>query len=213
MSEARRVFQPRWVYREIQVESVDLASCRTQEGCALLIRELPGRWGPIARLGLAVITIGEAIEDRIEALFAAREFPLAYMLDSLGSVATEALAEGFLRRLCAERLAQGLKVTSRLSPGYQVWPIEEQRKVFALLPAARIGVQLNPYCIMMPRKSISFAVGIGPEAKMSGVSPCQACDMRGCDYRRAPRRRLAPPWASEIQPLFLEFALEKAIGP
>ncbi len=207
------MFRPRWVYREVQVESVDLVSCRTQEGCELLIRNLPERWGPITRLGLAVVTIGETIEDRVDTLFAAREFPLAYMLDSLGSVAAEALAEGFVRGLCAERLAQGLKVTSRESPGYPRWPIEEQRKVFALLPTASIGVELNPYCIMMPRKSISFAVGIGPEAKMdSGVSPCQSCDMRGCAYRRAPRRTLAPSWASDIQPLFLDLALENTIS-
>lgn len=196
MAEARQVFEPRWVYREFHVQSVDRAGCRLQEGEDLLIRDAPERWGPIAALGLAVCTIGGAIEDRIESLFARREFPVAYMLDSLGSAAVEALAEAVLRAVCAERLSQGLRVTPRESPGHPRWPIEEQRKVFALLPGDRIGVRLNPYCIMTPRKSISFAAGIGPEAKMgSSLSPCQSCDMRGCAYRRAPRRQNeSPPW-------------------
>ncbi len=208
MAEARHMLQPRWVYREFVVESVDLVRCRLQEGSELLIHQIPERWGPIITLGLAVCTIGEAIEHRIESLFAEREFPLAYMLDSLGSVAAEALAEGFLRQLCADRLAQGLKVTPRESPGYMRWPIEEQRKVFALLPADTIGVGLNPYCIMTPRKSISFAVGIGPEAKMGRTpSPCQSCDMRNCAYRRAPRRNVAAPaWALSVDPLVLELS-------
>jgi hypothetical protein len=206
IAEGRQVFQPRWLCREFRVASVDRRGCRLEGGAEVLIRDLPERWGPIATLGLCVCTIGNAIEDRIERLFARREFPLACMLDSLGSVAAEALAEALVRQVCAERLSRGLKVTPRLSPGYPRWPIEEQRKVFALLPGDEIGVRLNPYCIMTPRKSVSFAVGIGPEAKMgSRASPCQSCDMRGCAYRRAPRRgNESPPWATGVGPLVLD---------
>jgi len=204
-AEARRVFQPRWVYHEFPVESVDPDGCQLQGGPCLLIQGIPERWGSISMLGLAVCTIGDALEERIEALFVEREFPLAFMLDSLGSVAAEALAEGLHRQLCADRLTRDLKVTSRESPGYSRWLIEDQQKVFSLLPAETIGVELNPYCVMMPRKSISFAVGVGPEARMgSSFSPCQSCDMRGCAYRRAPRRETVPPaWTTEVSPLVL----------
>jgi hypothetical protein len=92
MMEARQAFQPRWAYREFRVESVEPAGCRLQDGSEFLIQGIPERWGPITALGLAVCTIGEAIEHRIESLFVRREFPLAYMLDSLGSMAVEALA-------------------------------------------------------------------------------------------------------------------------
>ncbi len=208
VSEARRAFEPRWLYREFPVLSADPAGCRLHDGPELLIRDTPDRWGPVATLGLAVCTLGGAIEDRIESLFARREFPVASMLDSLGSAAVEALAEAVLRAVCAERLGRGLRVTPRESPGHPRWPIEEQRKVFALLPGEAIGVRLNPSCIMTPRKSLSFAVGVGPEAKMgSGLSPCQSCEMRGCAYRRAPRRSdERPPWAGEIGPLRLGVA-------
>jgi cobalamin-dependent methionine synthase I len=171
---------------------------------------MPDRWGGVTALGLAVCTVGAAIEDRIESLFKEGEFPLAFMLDSLGSVATECLAEGLHRQVCTERLAQGLKVSPRVSPGYPRWAIEEQRKIFALLPADAIGIHLNPYAIMTPRKSISFAVGIGPEVHMgTGQSPCTSCDMRGCAYRRAPRRQGHPsPWVSEVAPLVLSSQAE-----
>ena len=205
LAEAPEAFRPRWVYQEFEVEAVDAGGCRLRGGSELLIREIPERWGPVTTLGLAVCTVGEGVEKRIDALFAEREFPLASMLDSLGSVAVEALAEGLHRQLCAERLAQNLKVTPRESPGYPRWAIEEQRKVFALLPVESIGVCLNPYCIMTPRKSISFAVGIGAGARMgSNASPCRSCDMQGCAYRRAPRRQaLAPAWTSAVGSLVL----------
>ncbi|HWU37004.1 MAG TPA: hypothetical protein VN203_05095 [Candidatus Acidoferrum sp.] len=207
MAEARRVLEPLWIFQEFRVESVTPEGCRLVDGPTLLVRNLQERWGTIALLGLAVCTVGEALEERIETLFAKREFPVAYMLDSLGSVAVEALAETVLRRVCAERLKMDLKVTARESPGYARWPIEEQRKVFSLVPAARIGVAINPYCIMTPRKSISFAAGIGPDAKMGdSLSPCQSCDMHHCAYRRAPRRQVSiPAWTLGISPLVLDF--------
>ena len=205
MVEARQVFQPRWIYQEFPVVSADDSGVRLSDGPELLIREIPGRWGGISTLGLALCTIGDDLEPRIEALFAAREFPVAYMLDSLGSVAVEALGEAVHRRICEDRLARGLKVTPRESPGYARWVIEEQRKVFALLPTDSIGVHLNPYCIMTPRKSISFAVGVGREASMgTGGSPCRSCDMRDCVYRRSPRRQPhESDWAAEVAPLIL----------
>jgi hypothetical protein len=203
--EARQVFQPRWIYREFPVDSANDSGVRLSDGPELLIREIPGRWGEISALGLALCTIGEGVEARIESLFAAREFPAAYMLDSLGSVAVEALGEAVHRRICEGRLAEGLKVTPRESPGYARWAIEEQRTVFALLPADTIGVHLNPYCIMTPRKSISFAVGVGRDAIMgAGGSPCRSCDMRDCAYRRAPRRQAhESAWAFKVAPLVL----------
>ena len=124
MGEARRVFQLRWIYREFQVDSADGSGVRLSDGPQFFIQEIPARWGSISALGLAVCTIGDALEERIERLFTEREFPVAYMLDSLGSVAVEAMGEGLHRQICEDRLAQGLKVTPRESPGYARWAIE-----------------------------------------------------------------------------------------
>ena len=42
---------------------------------------------------------------------------------------------------------------------------------------------------MTPAKTISFLVGIGPEARVDHYfSQCGRCWMRDCAYRRAPRR-------------------------
>ena len=123
----------------------------------------------------------------MRALFDAREFPLAVMLDSVGSAAAESLAEYANDLLCQAALPQGLKVTNRVSPGYAGWDTAEQARLFRICPGDPIGVRLNEACFMTPAKSISWLVGIGPEARVDHYfTQCRRCWMRDCAYRRAP---------------------------
>lgn len=148
-------------------------------------------WGDPAWVGIAVATIGAALERRVGELFEAREFPLAMMLDSIGSAATESLAEAVNTGLCEWGVARALKVTNRISPGYAGWPVTDQRGLFTLCPGDRAGVALNPACVMTPVKSISLMVAIGPTVRVDhSVTQCRRCWMRDCAYRRAPRAAL-----------------------
>ena len=117
----------------------------------------------------------------------AREFPLAVMLDSVGSAAAESLAEYANDLLCQAGLETGTKVTNRISPGYAGWDTAEQAALFRLCPGDPIGVCLNDACFMTPAKSISWLVGIGAEARVDHYfTQCRRCWMRDCAYRRAP---------------------------
>ena len=138
-------------------------------------------------MGAGICTVGDAIEARVRTLFEAREFPLAVMLDSVGSAAVESLAEYVNDTLCQAGLAEGVKVTNRVSPGYAGWDTAEQRSLFALCPGAPIGVTLNDACFMLPAKSITFLVGVGRTARVDHYfTQCRRCWMRDCAYRRAP---------------------------
>ena len=126
----------------------------------------------------------------MSALFEAREFPLAVMLDSVGSAAVESLAEFANDLLCQAALPETLKVTNRVSPGYAGWDTAEQAALFRLCPGGSIGVTLNDACFMSPTKSISFMVGVGPEARVDHYfTQCRRCWMPDCAYRRAPADR------------------------
>ncbi len=144
-------------------------------------------WGRLASVGAGICTIGDVIETRVSALFEAREFPLAVMLDSVGSAAVESLAEYANDLLCQAALPEGLQVTNRISPGYAGWDTAEQAALFRLCPGGPIGVTLNDACFMTPTKSISFLVGLGPDARVDHYfTQCRRCWMRDCAYRRAP---------------------------
>jgi cobalamin-dependent methionine synthase I len=138
-------------------------------------------------VGGAVCTVGDAIETRVRALFEERELPLAVMLDSVGSAAVESLAEVANDLLCQRALEEALRVTNRISPGYAGWDTAEQQALWTLCPGEPIGVTLNDACFMTPVKSITFLVGIGPQARVDHYfTQCRRCWMRDCAYRRAP---------------------------
>jgi hypothetical protein len=164
-------------------------------GERLAIPEIGRLWGPLQAVGAAVCTVGEALETRVRDLFDAREFPLAVMLDSVGSAAVESLAEHVNDLLCQAGVAAGLRVANRVSPGYAGWDVAEQAALFRLCPGEAVGVTLNAGRMMTPLKSISLLVGVGPEARVDHYfTQCRRCWMVGCAYRRGPAPR--PPAAA-----------------
>ena len=185
LAEGRRLMQPRAVARWAVVTRRD-ADALLVEGEPLAIPRIGERWGPVEQVAVAVCTIGEELEQRVSALWEARELALASMLDSVGSGAVESLAEYVNDLLCQQGLP-AQRVTNRISPGYGDWNVAEQRRVFRLCDADAIGVGLNEACVMTPGKSISLMVGAGPEARVDHYfSQCARCWMSACAYRRVP---------------------------
>jgi hypothetical protein len=159
-------------------------------GLVVSMSGLARRWGPIEYVAAAICTLGDALEQRVRALWDARELPLAAMLDSVGSGAVESLAEFVNDLLCQEGVPAGLRVTNRVSPGYGDWDVADQRRLFDFVSGERIGVSLNEACFMTPTKSISLLVGAGRAARVDDyVSQCARCWMRDCGYRRVPAAR------------------------
>jgi len=180
------LLEPQVVYRAARVtgQGPDLIEAG---GERLTIPEIGRRWGTLEAVGAGICTVGSSIEDRVRALWDSRELPLAVMLDSVGSAAVESLAEYANDLLCQAAIPSGLKVTNRISPGYAGWDTAEQAALFHLCPGDPIGVTLNSSCVMAPGKSISFLVGVGPEARVDHYfTQCRRCWMPDCAYRRAP---------------------------
>ena len=189
LAEGARLMAPRAVVRWIPVSRRDPDMIEAG-GEVLTIPRTGERWGEVEYVAASVVTIGDALERRVAALWDARELPLASMLDSVGSGAVESLAEYVNDVLCQQGLAAGLAVTNRISPGYADWDVAEQRSLFHLCPGAPVAVALNEACFMTPGKSISLLVGAGRHARVDHYfSQCARCWMRDCAYRRVPARR------------------------
>lgn len=139
-----------------------------------------------------LVTIGGALEEQSRALMSKGDELRGYLFDCIGSIAVESMAEEAEKTLRREAAKKGLSVSMRFSPGYCGWPIEDQKKLDKLLDFSRAGVRLTENYMMVPLKSISAVVGIGPKGLFSGTkSPCAACDKKDCNYRRTvitPRR-------------------------
>jgi hypothetical protein len=185
----RQLIVPRAVVRWVPVREHAMDHLAVGD-LTLHIPQIGRLWGPIEQVAAAVVTIGEALEQRVAALWDARELPLAVMLDSVGSGAVESLAEHVNDLLCQDGLTRGVKVTNRISPGYGTWDVAEQPVLLRLCPPDAIGVVVNDACFMTPVKSISLLVGAGPQARVDHYfSQCARCWMANCAYRRAPAVR------------------------
>jgi hypothetical protein len=146
----------------------------------LVSRHLSGA----VQIASVVCTIGMELETEIEHLM--NSDPMyAMALDGLGNAAVEKFAQQVCARIGEQAQVEGLTTSAPLSPGEPDWPVEVgQPQVFALLDPSRIGITLTSGGMMVPKKSISFVVGIGPE--MTQIDMCELCSLRErCHYRHA----------------------------
>ncbi len=133
-----------------------------------------------------VSTIGSHIEEMSSALAEDGYITESYVVDSIGSSATEKLAEAVQKKIAEEASAIGLCVSRRFSPGYCDWSIAQQSVVFSIAAGDTAGVRLTPDCVMVPRKSSSGIIGIGRcDGNVETYNPCVTCPKTVCPGRRA----------------------------
>lgn len=134
------------------------------------------------RVAAALCTIGAELEEQAASL---TNPLLALALDGLGNAAVEETGRQVCARLGERARAVGLAASAPLCPGEEGWPLENgQAQVFALLDPPRAGVRLTSGGMMVPRKSMTFVLGLGEE--MSPAEPCELCSLeQTCRYRHA----------------------------
>ncbi len=135
---------------------------------------------------VSVQTIGAGVDEKARQLNASGDTLLSFLVDSAG---VELLGQvGAHARQLAEKLAQERNwgVTAALSPGSLMgWSVEGQVQLCSLLPLSRIGVHLNDSCLLIPFKSVSNMIGLGPDNPSSKVgSICKFCMHRDSCWRR-----------------------------
>ncbi len=107
-----------------------------------------------------------------------------YWLDELKATALCAARDHLFTHL---KKTFGLHKVTSMSPGsgdLEVWPIEQQKILFALLGdvEAAAGVRLTDTCLMIPNKTIS---GIAYPAEIT-FETCRLCHRQNCPGRLAP---------------------------
>jgi len=185
VEEAYRLVQPRAIWTKLIVKEITDVVVKLEGGFMLYAGGMAKEWGGSRLLAVAVATIGSALEERVDELFAQRDFARAMMLDSVGSAAVESVADDVNYAICQRAETLGLKTSPRSSPGYGKWNLTDQRVLLGITHAYRIGIRLNEQYMMIPRKSVSFAIGIGSiMVGAEDATPCRRCGREGCEYRR-----------------------------
>jgi len=133
------------------------------------------------RVYLCLVTIGGALERKVEQMKGEGDLARALVLDAYGSAAAEACADAAEAMIEAET---GWTFDPRFSPGYGSWGLEEQRWILEVLEAEKLGVSLTEGLMMVPRKSVTFALAeVPPGRERSDATNCRVCGMKNCHFR------------------------------
>lgn len=131
-------------------------------------------------------TAGKTISDASQDMMNQGELMEGFVVDTIGSVATEKAMDIIHKQLEVELKESGINTTNRYSPGYCEWNVSEQQKLFKLYPEAYCGITLNDSSLMSPIKSVSGFIGIGPHVQFKAYA-CDLCTQQSCIY--SPRKR------------------------
>jgi hypothetical protein len=186
LAELPRLMRPRGLFRVDQVTGLEprrvvLASGAAFEGAVGAFLQHS------TRIATFVVTIGSALERLSRAWLRAGRVMQGTVADAIASEAAEATAQRLKGEVRAWAQARGLEITPPYSPGYCGMNLRQQVPLFASLPTQQINVRITPSCLMLPIKSVSGLIGIGPADKVSPAGyPCEACDHPDCVQRRTP---------------------------
>ena len=131
-----------------------------------------------------VATAGAEFEDYQMRLKDDDDMVRTFIADAFGSVMAERTADLMEQDLQNEIAPRGWLHTNRFSPGYCGWHVSEQQRLFRLFGIERpCGVSLTESSLMLPIKSVSGVIGIGPKVRKLEYS-CGLCDYKDCYKRR-----------------------------
>jgi len=176
IAEGHRLIHPQVAFRRLDICGVS-RSCVTLRGGSELngfgiARKLAGCQGVF----LAVATLGKKLEEEMDKA-SQSDLPWQFALDGYGTAAIGALSNAACRFFAALAAKDGLRATSQFYPGMRGWPLAEgQTQIFSVVDADSTAVALNSSFLMVPRKSLSLAVGFGTHAQPAGHI-CDECSV------------------------------------
>ena len=134
---------------------------------------------------LLAVTLGPGVDAQIRRA-GAGDVAAGAASDALASALAEQATDQAEARLRAMAAAEGVYLTGRYSPGYGDWPIGVQPRIAALLDTSRrIGLCVTGTCLMLPRKSITAALGLSRTPVTGRRAGCAHCALRDkCEYRK-----------------------------
>ena len=179
---AEKLWQPRAVYEDFTVIGI--------EGEEILLEPRGANNSTRIKIGphinllemaesamISVVTVGSKLDRRVTELNQSNHLLEAYLLDSVGVVALSEVDKAIRQQ--AEQKARNLDwgVSERLGPGSLMgWDLTGQSVISSLIDIEKIDLVINESCVLIPFKSASSLIGMGPAYPSKRVgSICRFC--------------------------------------
>jgi hypothetical protein len=149
---------------------------------------LPATFPEARELIVLIATIGPRLEKRVTEYTKSGEALRGMVLDGIGTAAVDRLIPEALGLIAAEVASRGYEISSPVNPGMPGFPMTEQWSLLELAPAKEIGVSLSSSGVLIPRKSTSMVIGIGPKmTRWTQAEICGRCSLsQTCPYKVIP---------------------------
>lgn len=146
---------------------------------------LPAIFPEARELAVMLCTIGSKLEEQVTEYSSNGETLRGMILDGIGSSAVDKLVAEVLGLIATEASLRGCEISSPVNPGMPGFPLTEQRNLLGLTRADEIGVSLTAAGVLVPRKSTSMVIGIGPHmTRWTQAEVCARCSLREtCLYK------------------------------
>jgi len=182
------LFEPKGIYSKLMIRNISSEGrINLENGLYLetnnsMINLLRGT----SYLAFGLSTVGNSLEDKISEFFTNKEYSRGLALDAVGTVAVRYLSRHVRSIICKEAKEQNLQTTKHFTPGTAEWDISQQKNIFEIIPADKIGVRLTESYMMIPKKSLSWVIGIGKEIIITSKEndSCKICLAENCQFRK-----------------------------
>ncbi len=181
----KQLLKPALIFDFFPVLSLDRKGAMLAPSHFISSNRLSKLYSQASEFALAVCTIGPGLEQEATRLFSKKEALRATLLDGIGSAAIDLLAQEACRLIADTGMERNYQAGTQIRPGMPGLPISEQIKIIRILEAEKIGVTVLNDELMIPRKSVSLLVGVGPHMiKRSRSEICSTCNLKeSCPYR------------------------------
>ena len=182
IAEGAPLLQPWWTWRTLAITARRHQTITLAGGLRLRSPLVSQVLAGANEAALIVCTIGPGVEA-LSARWMDEDIAFALALDAYASTAVGALGRALNADVQAQAAARGWRTGTAIGPGMRGWELAQgQRDLFAILQPDPQRLRLTESSLMLPRKSTSLLVGIGPQPEAG--DPCQYCDLfETCAYK------------------------------
>ena len=179
------LLEPAIAYEIYPITDISNRQLSSGDDTALSISSLLSLLPDAQELAAVVGTIGPKLEKQVTEYNNRGEPLRGLLLDGVGSAAVDSLTQLACKFIEGEVSARGYQVSSPISPGMPGLPITAQQQLLEMASAREIEVNLTSSGMMIPRKSASMVIGIGPQMPMwTRAEVCARCNLnKTCPYR------------------------------
>ncbi|HEY8803532.1 MAG TPA: vitamin B12 dependent-methionine synthase activation domain-containing protein, partial [Clostridium sp.] len=129
-------------------------------------------------------TLGTSVDSRI-AYYSRFNITKGLIMDACATTAIEYLCDELQNEIMQNALKDDLHITTRYSPGYGDFSINNQAEILNILDAyKKIGLSVTENSIMLPRKSVTALIGLSDIVSPKPHESCENCKNVGCNFRK-----------------------------